>query len=168
MKKSFASFTLLVLSFVLSDARANPAAAWRLDTRGGSGPFAQVDLAEAKGKRRAVLVAFEYVRRCDPIFSYIEITGNGLGAPTSQAVLRDSKIGIVLNGKFYTWHAARTIYVNGFEAGFGVPNELFLHLLTNVDSLAYVTPLGETIPLPTTNLQQSLKAAINFCRKRVT
>ena len=114
------------------------------------------------------LCLFQYrLPECFPFFSYAEITGNRFGAPTSQSVLKESKIGLVLNGKFYTWHAARTIYDNGYEAGFGVPNELLLQLLTNVNSLAYVTPLGESIPLQTTNFQQSLQAAIDICRKRL-
>ena len=165
MKKLFASFALLILCFATSAAYAAPLGAWRLDTRGASGPLVQTDLPDAKGKRRTVFVAVEYARQCDPIFSYTEVTGNALGAPTSQAILKDTKIGGVLNGKFYTWHAARTTYVNGYEAGFGVPNELLLQLLTNVDSLAYITPPGESIPLPTANFQQALQAAINVCRK---
>ena len=167
MKKTFASSTLLMLLLVVSVTSANTSGAWRLDTKGSSGPLVQVDLVDARGKRRTVFVAVEYARRCDPIFSYTEITGNSLGAPTSQAILKDSKIGIILNGKFYTWNAARATYVNGYEAGFGVPNELALQLLANVDSLAYVTPPGEAIPLPTANFQQGLQAAIDFCRKRV-
>lgn len=167
MKKLSASVALLILCFAISAAQAAPSGAWRLDTRGASGPLVQTDLPDAKGKRRTVFVAVEYARQCDPIFSYTEITGNGLGTPTSQALLKDTKIGVILNGKFFTWHAARTIYANGYEAGFGVPNELLLQLLTNVDSLAYVTPPGETIPLPTINFQQALQAAINVCRKQV-
>lgn len=127
----------------------------------------QVDLPDLRGKRRAVFVAFEYARRCDPIFLYAEIDGNRLGTPKSQAVLKDSKIGIILNGKFHTWHAAQTIYDNGFEAGFGVPNELVLQLLIDIESLAYVTPSGERIFLPTANFQQGFQAAIEFCRRRV-
>lgn len=167
MKSKPVSLTLLLAMFVACSASASPSDAWRLDTRGASGPLVQVDLPDAKGKRRTVFVAVEYARTCDPLFSYTEITGNALGAPTSQALLKDSKIGIVLNGKFHTWHAARTNYVNGYEAAFGVQNELLLQLLTNVDSLAYVTPPGEQIPLPTTNFSRVLQSAIDFCRKRV-
>lgn len=167
MKKVFASLSPLIPLLVVGSAVAGSSDSWRLDTKGASGPLVQTDLADAKGKRRTVFVAVEYARQCDPIFSYTEITGNELGSPTSQALLKDSKIGVVLNGKFYTWHAARTNYVNGYEAGFGVPNELVLQLLTNVDSLAYVTPPGEAITLPTSNFQQALQSAINFCRKRV-
>jgi hypothetical protein len=167
MKKLFASFAILILCFAMSVASAAPSGTWRLDTRGASGPIVQSDLPDAKGKRRTVFVAVEYARQCDPTFSYTEITGNGLGAPTSQTLLKNTKIGVVLNGKFYTWHAARTSYVNGYEAGFGVPNELLLKLLTDVDTLAYVTPPGETIELPTVNFQQALQAAINVCRRQV-
>ena len=167
MKKLFPVLALSIPCFAISVAHAAPSGAWRLDTRGASGPLVQTDLPDANGKRRTVFVAVEYARQCDPIFSYTEITGNGLGAATSQALLKDTKIGVVLNGKYYTWHAARTTYVNGYEAGFGVPNELLLQLLTNVDTLAYVTPPGETIRLPTINFQQALQAAINACRKQV-
>jgi hypothetical protein len=167
MKKTLALPSFLLTYLVAGFAHADPPGAWRLDTRGASGPLVQTDLADAKGKTRTVFVAVEYARQCDPIFFYTEITGNGLGAPTSQALLTDSKIGVILNGKFYTWHAAKTTYANGYEAGFGVPNELLLQLLTNVDSLAYVTPPGETIPMSTANFQQALQAAINFCRKRL-
>ena len=167
MKKTPPLFAYLLLCLLASFARADPSGAWRLDTRGASGPLVQTELPDAKGKRRTVFVAVEYARQCDPLFSYTEITGNGLGATVSQAVLKDSKIGLILNGQFYTWHAAKTTYVNCYEAGFGVPNDLLLQLLTNVDSLAYVTPPGETISMSTANFQQALQAAINFCRKRV-
>lgn len=167
MNKLFASFALSTLCLAINSSYAAAAGAWRLDARGASGPLVQTDLPDVKGKRRTIFVAVEYARQCDPIFSYVEINGNGLGAPTSQALLKDTKIGVVLNGKFYTWHAAKTSYVNGYEAGFGVPNELLLQLLTNVNSLSFVTPPGEIIPLPTVNFQQTLQSAISVCRKQV-
>ena len=114
-----------------------------------------------------MFVAIEYARTCDPIFSYTEITGNVLGTPMSQTLLKDTKLGIVLNGEFHTWHAAQTKYANGYEAAFGVQNELLLQLLINVDSLSYVTPAGENIPLPTANFSRGLQLAIDYCRNRV-
>ena len=167
MNKTIAQLLMLLLSVSAISASAAPTGSWRLETKGSSGPFVQTDLSDANDKRRTVFIAVEYARQCDPIFSYTEITGSGLGAPTSQALLKDSKIGVVLNGKLYTWHAAKTTYTNGYEAGFGVPNELLLQLLTNVDSLAYVTPRGESLPLPTSNFQHALQAAINFCRRQL-
>lgn len=166
--KSLATIaTFLIITLVASDTCADPSGAWRLDTTGAAGPVAQVALPDVKGKRRTAFVAVEYARTCDPIFSFIEITGRTLGAPVSQSVLKDSKIGIVLNGEFYTWHAARTNYANGYEAGFGIPNDLALQLLTNVDSLEFVTPSGEKIRLPSENFSKVFQSAIEFCRKRV-
>lgn len=110
---------------------------------------------------------FEYARRCDPIFSFAEIAGGRLGRALSQSVLRDSSIGIILNGEFYTWHAAITHYENGYEAGFGVTNDLLLQLLVNLDSLEYVTPSGDRFRLPKTGFRESVLSAIDYCRKRV-
>lgn len=157
-----------VAAFALfSVANAHAQSSWRVDTRGARGPIAQVALPDAANKRRTAFLAFEYARRCDPIFSFAEITGNRLGTPISQSMLNDSKIGVMLNGKFYTWHAAMTKYDNGYEAGFGVTNEVLLQLLVNLDSLEYVTPSGERVRMPTTGFRESVQSAIDVCRKRV-
>jgi hypothetical protein len=94
------------------------------------------------------------------------MSGTKLGSPVSQSVLNGTKIGAVANGKFHTWHAAITKYDNGYEAGFGVTNELFDVLTGNVDSLVYVTPDGERVPLPVTGLRQSVQSAFAACAKR--
>ena len=117
-------------------------------------------------KRRTSFVAFEYARKCDPIFSFAEVTGSRLGTPIGQSVLTGTKIGIVVNGKFHTWHAALTKYDNGYEAGVGVTNEVFDLLVGKVESLAFVTPDGERIPMPTNGLRQSVQAAFDTCAKR--
>ena len=64
-------------------------------------------------------------------------------------------------------HAAKTNYSNGYEVSFGIEKDLLLQLLTNVNSLVYVTPFGEKITLPTDNFQKSILSAIEVCRKRV-
>jgi len=97
----------------------------------------------------------------------MEITGNALGRPTSQTVLNGTRLGLILNGNFYTSNAAKTVYNNGYEAAFSIENNLLLQLLTNVDSLIYVTPSGEKIPLATGNFQVGLQSAINACRVRI-
>ncbi len=163
MQKMIAAIIFLATSI----SSASTTNLWRLDVRGVAGPVTQLDLPDAGGKRRTVFIAAEYERLCDPIFSFMEISGNVLGAPTTRFPLKDSKIGIILNGNFYTWHAAKTNYANGFEAALGVPNELLLQLLTNVSSLVYVTPSGENITLPTGNFQKSLQTALEVCRKKV-
>jgi hypothetical protein len=168
MKAAVTSFAVLVVLFAVSSisAGATPSGSWRVETFGSSGPLIRFDLPNARGKTRTVYVVFEYERRCDPLFLYGEFAGSRLGRPTSQSVLKNSSIGVVLNGYFYTWHAARTAYDNGYEAGFGITNDLVSQLLGDVRSLAYVTPTGETIPLPTTNFRSGFLSALEFCRSR--
>lgn len=139
---------------------------WQTNTRSVAGPTAQVALPPSGGKQRAAFIAFEFARNCDPIFSFVEVVGSRFGEPIEQLVLRNSSIGIVLNGTFHTWHAAMTRYRNGYEAGFGITNELLFQLLINLDTLAYVTPAGETVPLPTSGFKQSVQSAIDACRMR--
>lgn len=159
------ALALLVFTSIANTAQTQ--ATWQADTRSAAGPIAQVALPDAGNKRRTAFIAFEFARNCDPIFSYVEVTGSRLGTPISQSVLSDSKIGVLFNGKFHTWHAAITKYDNGYEAGFGVSNELLLQFLVNLNSLAYVTPVGERVPLPTTGFRQAVQSAIDVCRKRV-
>ncbi len=134
--------------------------AWQVDIRSPAGPVAGVPLPSAGGKQRIAIVAFEYERRCDPVFSIIEMTGPKLGQPLAQTVLAGSKIGIVLNGKFHTWHAATRKYANGYEAGFGVTNDVFAKLTGDVGSLTFVAPEGDHYPLPIAGLRQSLQGAV--------
>ena len=157
---------VVVAVLASASAHVQAQASWQTDTRSAAGPVAQVALPDAANKRRTAFIAFEFARSCDPIFSFAEITGSRLGTPLSQSVLKDSKIGVILNGKFHTWHAAMTKYDNGYEAGFGVTNELLVQFLVNLDSLAYVTPVGERVPLPTTGFRQAVQSAIDVCRKR--
>ena len=145
---------------------ANAQGSWKLDTRGATGPIAQVALPDAGVKRRSSFVAFEYARRCDPMFSFAEITGSRLGTPVGQSVLNGSKIGVVVNGKFHTWHAAKTKYDNGYEAAFGITNELFDLLTGKVDSLVFVTPDGERVQMPVAGFRQAVQSAFDTCAKR--
>ena len=139
---------------------------WTVDSRGAAGPIAQVALKDSGTKSRTSFIAFEYARKCDPIFSFVEITGQRLGNPIGQSVLSGTKIGVVVNGKFNTWHAATTKYDNGYEAGFGVTNELFKSLTGKVSSLSYVTPDGERVAMPTSGLSQAVQSAFDICAKR--
>lgn len=148
-------------------AQPVPSHPWRVNANANAGPLMQLDLPNSNGKRRGVIVAFEYARRCDPIFSYLEMTGDRLGIPKSQAVLTGSKTAVILNGVTYTGHAAQTTYDNGYEAGFGMPNDLVVRLLLKIDSMAYVTPAGDHVSLSTNNFDQAFREAIEICAKRM-
>lgn len=164
--RKLASWAVLAAALSANLATAQ-VGAWRLNRDATAGPLAQIDLPGAAGKSRVALIVFEYARRCDPIFSFGEFAGSRPGTPKSQSRLNDSKIGVVLNGRFYTWHAAQTIYDNGYEAGFGMPNDLVMEMLLKVTSLEYVTPSGERIALATTNLDRTFREALDHCRNRV-
>lgn len=160
-------YAVLLAVTVGSSLAAAQSGNWRVDASATDGPLAQLNLPDSRGKKRAVLIAFEYARRCDPIFSFAELVGSRPGVLKSQSVLTGSKIGVVLNGAFYTWHAAQTIYDNGYEAGFGLPNDLVLKMLLKIDTLEYVTPSGERVPLSTRNFDTAFREAFDICRKRV-
>lgn len=157
----------IFVAFAGANTGAWAQAYWRSDTRSAAGPIAQIALPDVGNKHRTAFVAFEFARSCNPTFSFAEITGSRFGTPIRQSVLEGSKIGVLLNGKFYTWHAAITHYDNGYEAGFGVTNELLLQFLVNLDTLVYVTPVGERVPLPTASFREAVQAAVDVCRKRV-
>jgi hypothetical protein len=139
---------------------------WTSNFQAVAGPVVQVTVPSSGAKNRVVFVVFEYARQCDPIFSFVEISGETLGKPVKQSVLYGSKIGVVINGQVHTGHAAQTQYVNGFETGFGITNELFDLLTGNVDSLAYITPEGERIFLPTSGFKPAIASALEICAKR--
>ena len=145
---------------------ASAQGSWKLDSRGAAGPIAQIALADSGVKHRTSFIAFEYSRKCDPVFSFVEITGSRLGNPVDQTVLNGTKIGVLVNGKFWAWSAAMTKYDNGYEAGFGVTSELFDVLTGRVDSLVYVTPNGEQVSMPTVGLRQAVQSAFDTCAKR--
>lgn len=140
---------------------------WRVDTRVSTGPVAQVALPSVGKKRRAALVVFEHARQCDPIFSFAEISGPKLGSPVGQSVLTGTKIGVVVNGKFHTWHAAISRYANGYEAGIAVTSDLFAALKGEVTSLAYITPDGERVALPVAGFRQAVQSALEACLKQL-
>ena len=48
-----------------------------------------------------------------------------------------------------------------------VPNDLVQQLLSRVNTLAYVTPSGERVPLPTANFSEAFREAADICRKKV-
>lgn len=140
---------------------------WEVKTESSPGPLIQVDIPSQDGKKRAVFIAFEYARKCDPIFSYAEIKGRSFGRPISKKVLKNSKIGLVVNGNFHTSNAGLVTYDNGYEAGFGMPNSLVLQLLVALDSFSYVAPSGDVIPLPRKDFKKSFLEAIELCRQAI-
>lgn len=156
----------IVATLIVMQSSLHAESAWKLEEKSALGPIAQVTLPSNGAKHRTALVVFEYARKCDPIFSFAEISGSKLGAPISQSRLDDSKIGVFVNGNFHTWGSGITKYDNGFEVGFGITNQLYALLIGRVDSLVYLTPSGERVSMPTSGLNKSIQDAANICIKR--
>jgi len=157
---------LLLFGMIFLSVPAFGQVVWTSNLQAAAGPVVQVAVPNSAGKNRVVFVVFEYARQCDPIFSFVEISGGALGKPRKQSVLYGSKIGVEINGRIHTGNAAQTQYDNGFEAGFGITNELFDLLTGKVDSLAYITPGGERIFLPTSGFKPAIASALEVCAKR--
>jgi hypothetical protein len=143
---------------------------WNLVTKGASGPQVFVHVASSGNVNMLVLVAFEYERQCDAIFSYMEFA-SPIGAPLGAAIRKyridNSNLGVVHNGYFYTWHAAKVEYPHGFEVGFGITRELWQALTGSTTSLAYVREDGAQFNLPISGLREKLLQGLNYCRSRI-
>lgn len=143
-------------------------ASWVSDTRSAAGPVAMVQLSPLPGRDRIVMIAFEISRKCDPIFSYVEMKGRKFGAPEKQIRLPTNTLGARVNGKHFTGHAASTLYSNGFELGFGMPNDMALVIaFEDVRTLSFIPPNGQEIAVPTTGLRAAVDAAMNACVDRI-
>jgi hypothetical protein len=116
-----------------------------------------------------VLISFEYERKCEPIFGYGEFTspvGAPLGVPLKIYRINNPNVGVVHNGNFYTWHAAKIEYPQGYEVGFGITRDLWKALNSQTSSLSYVRTDGVQFQLPVYGLQDKLRQALNYCRSR--
>jgi hypothetical protein len=150
----------------INAAQAN----WTLVTSGPAGPIVFVHVGSSENVNMMVLVAFEYERKCEALFGYMEFSspiGAPLGAPTNKYRLDNSNIGAIHNGDFYTWHAAKIHYPQGFEVAFGVTSELWKALLGPTTSLSYVREDRVQLQLPVYGLQEKLLQAANYCRSRI-
>lgn len=143
---------------------------WTLVTHGPAGPIVNIHVASSGNVHMGALISFEYERKCDPIFSYIEYSGPlgaPLGTPTSARRINNPNLGVIHNGRFYTWHMAKIQYRQGFEVGFGVTRELWQALTGSTTSLTYVREDGTQIQLPVYGLNEKLLQGLNYCRSRV-
>jgi hypothetical protein len=161
--------SLCILFWTAQPANAAQAN-WNLVTSGPAGPIVFVHVATSGNVNMGVLVSFEYERKCDPIFSYMEFSspiGAPLGTPNNKYRLDNSSIGAIHNGYFYTWYAAKIHYPQGFEVGFGVTSELWNALMGPTTSLSYVREDGVQFQLPVYGLKEKLLQALNYCSSRV-
>ncbi len=158
-------FAATVLTAV---AGAHAQSAWRVDKKAAMGPVAVFDLPSEGGKNRVAMFAYEYLRRCEPLFTYAEIRGRSFGAGEKQMALPSGRAFGNVNGTRYTGPGAVSVYANAVEVGFGMPNDMALAVtFGKVTSLSFVTPSGKEVPIPTRGLVEAAGAAFEACAKKV-
>lgn len=161
----------LALVLTLSASTAIAQQSWSIDSRSSTGPVALIELPSDGGKSRLAMIAFEYARKCDPLFTYVEMHGRKLGTPEKQSRLPPSSIGGSINGKRYSGSsaAAITVYSNGIEVGFGMPDDMAMTLAFEaVNSISFTTPAGKEIPLPIAGLKKAIESAVDTCTQKVS
>lgn len=142
--------------------------AWRMDKKGAAGPVAVVDLPTEGGNTRVAMLAYEYKRRCEPLFTYAEIKGRKFGAGEKQMALPSGHAFGNVNGTRYTGPGAISVYANAVEVGFGMPNDMTLAVtFGKVTSLSFVTPSGKEVLIPTRGLAEAAGAAFEACAQKV-
>lgn len=161
----------LLLLLALFGSAAMAQQTWVADSRSSAGPVARVELPLESGKSRLAMIAFEYARKCDPLFTYVEMRGRKFGTPEKQSKLPPSSIGGSINGKRYSGSsaAAATIYSNGIEVGFGMPDDMAMSLAFDaINSISFTTPAGKEIPLPIAGLKKAVETALDICTQKVS
>lgn len=160
--------SLLPVIFCFCAAPALGQQTWQADTSGYAGPVARIGLPSEGSTSRLILIAFEYATQCNPLFTYVEIQGPKFGVAEKQSSLPPSSIGGAINDKRYSGNsAAMTIYSNGIEVGFAMPDEMAMALASDpITSISFTTPTGKEIPLPTAGLSKAAATAQDACTKK--
>ncbi|EHN65081.1 MULTISPECIES: hypothetical protein [Comamonas] len=160
---------LLPVIFYFCAAPALGQQTWQADLSSYVGPVARVGLPSEGATSRLVLIAFEYATQCNPLFTYVELQGPKFGVAEKQSSLPPSSIGGAINDKRYSGNsAAMTLYSNGIEVGFAMPDEMAMTLASDpITSISFTTPTGKEIPLPTAGLSNAAAKALDACTKKV-
>ena len=144
--------------------------AWVANLSSQQGPVAMVELPAPRGETRLAIFAFEYSRKCDPLFTYAVVRGRKFGTPEKQSLLPQSNIGGTINRKRYSGNNAAvvTTYSNGFEVGFGMPDEMAMAIaFDKVGSVSFITPKGDEVLLPIDGLRTAVDKAIEACVSKI-
>jgi len=112
------------------------------------------------------LVAFEYVARCDPIFSMLDLRKRDLGKPLSQFALPPNQVFLVIDGVSHTWHGAEAEYQNGTEVGVGITREAWNSLLMSPKSVTFIARDGRQYSVPVKSLSAALTSGAEQCLRR--
>jgi hypothetical protein len=139
---------------------------WRVDQSNAIGPIARVDLVTRDNSKQAMLVAFEYARRCDPIISKFTVwSGSQAEGLVSLQAVPPGKIHLIINGARYSWHGAEAKYKNAREIGVGLTNEVFAEIESGrVARLQFEDVNNIVTVVPVNGMGVAVKRALELCK----
>lgn len=122
--------------------------------------------------QRNFLVVFEYLKKCEPIFSSVEPYERYLGEFLSIEPFPPELVFLTINGQRYTWHGAVTEYSGAREIGIGITQQAWNALLANPKTITFTEQSGEVfeVPigrLPNGDISKILRQAADLCLKQI-
>lgn len=138
----FLIIAIVLIGFTVPNAvLAQRNGEWYIDETNRTGILARVNGGVFSG--REFWVVFEFDRRCEPIFSSIEMKGRAFGSFLRQEGFPPQKVFLSVNGERYTWHGVYAEYSGGTEIGLGLTQAAWSALLSNPRTISF-TELGVT------------------------
>lgn len=162
------ALALAVPSFVMitMPVQAQTPSEWYVEPN-RTGPIARV--FGTGYERLEFLVAFEYVKGCEPIFSAVQfksltLRNRSLGTPLTIQAFPPNLGFVSVNDRRYTWHGATAFYANGSETGVGITQDLWTSLMSSPRSVAFTEQNGKTYTVPTKNISIALQDGLRLCQ----
>ncbi len=151
---------LIVISATYSHART--AGLWYVETTNKTGILARVHSGNMFAQRE-FLVAFEYERRCDPIFSSLYVDGQVLGEAQNARTFPPNEVFVVIDRVQHTWHSVIVEYTSGREIGVGVTQSAWEALLASPKSVQFIENDGTIFDVPVIGLSSALQRGAELC-----
>lgn len=160
---------LVVLLSLISatwELHAQTPGEWHVESN-RTGPIARV--FGTGYERLEFLVAFEYVKGCEPIFSAVRfksptLRNRSLGTLLTIQAFPPNLVFVSVNDRRHTWHGATAFYANGSETGVGITQDLWTSLMSSPRSVAFTEQNGKTYTVPTKNISVALQDGLRLCQ----
>lgn len=157
---------LLSLFLATCELHARTPSEWYVEPN-RTGPIARV--FGTAYERVEFLVAFEYVKGCEPIFSMVQfksltLRNRSLGTLLTIQAFPPNSVFVSVNDRRHTWHGATAFYANGSETGIGITRDLWTSLMSSPRSVAFTEQNGKTYTVPTKNISGALRDGLRLCQ----
>ena len=152
---------LCAILAIPSALNAQQKGSWYLDQSSAAGPLARVDISNSQ----TFMVVFEHIRKCDPLFSMLDlrVEGNGVGAILDQKALPSGSIKLFVDGTTYTSVGAQAVYQRADEFALMVTEQFFSNIINGIRSIRFIKPNGANYEVPTKGMSKAVIAAASVC-----